>query len=94
MRVVRRHRAFTIYTTTKKTMKTSTHWIPVAFCAFISLIALFGSVRSPDSGWWRPAFFAFLPMCFFFVGSATTQMHRELRELRQRLTELEQKKAS
>jgi hypothetical protein len=74
--------------------RTITHWIPAGFCAFISLIALFASVRSPDSGWWRPAFFAFLPMCFFFVGSATTQMHRELRELRQRITELEQKSAS
>jgi len=74
--------------------RTITHWIPAVFCAFISLIALFASVRSPDSGWWRPAFFAFLPMCFFFVGSATTQMHRELRELRQRITELEQKRAS
>ena len=74
--------------------KTITHWMPAAFCAFISLIALFGSIRSPDSGWWRPAFFAFLPMCFFFVGSATMQMHGELRELRQRITELEQRRAS
>jgi len=75
-------------------MKTITHWIPAAFCAFISLIALVASVGSPDAGWWRPAFFAFLPMCFFFVGTATTQMQRELRALRQRLTELEQKQAS
>jgi hypothetical protein len=75
-------------------MKTINHWIPAAFCAFISLIALFASINSPDSGWWRPAFFAFLPMCFFFVGSATTQMHRELRELRGRIAELEQQKAS
>jgi hypothetical protein len=77
-----------------KNMKTITHWIPAAFCAFISLIALCASVRSPDSGWWRPAFFAFLPMCFFFVGSAMAQMHRELRALQQRLIELEQKRAS
>ena len=75
-------------------MKTITHWIPAAFCAFLSLIALFAFVRSPDAGWWRPAFFAFLPMCFFFVGSATAQMDRELRDLRKRLTDLEQKTAS
>ena len=74
-------------------MKTIAHWIPAGFCAFVSLAALAASVLSPDSGWWRPAFFAFLPMCFFFVGSATTQMHRELQELRQRLTALEQKSA-
>jgi hypothetical protein len=73
-------------------MKTISHWIPAAFCAFLSLIALVASVRSPDPAWWRPAFFAFLPMCFFFVGTTTTQMHRELRDLRQRLTELEQKR--
>jgi hypothetical protein len=75
-------------------MKTIIHWIPAAFCGFISLIVLVASVRSPDFGWWRPAFFAFLPMCFYFVGAATTQMHRELCELRQRLAELEQKKAT
>jgi hypothetical protein len=95
---VRRHQELTIerlpFYHRENIMKTITHWIPAAFCAFISLIALLASVRSPDSGWWRPAFFAFLPMCFFFVGSATTQMHRELRELRQRITELEQKSAS
>jgi len=75
-------------------MKQISHWIPAAFCAFISLIVLVASFSSSDSGWWRPAFFAFLPMCFFFVGSATTQMHRELFELRQRITELEQQRAS
>jgi hypothetical protein len=75
-------------------MKTITHWIPAVFCAFLSLIALVGSVGSSDSGWWRQSFFAFLPMCFFFVGSATTQMHRELRDLRRRLIELEQKRGS
>jgi hypothetical protein len=75
-------------------MKTITHWMPAAFCAFISFIALFASIGSPDSGWWRPAFFAFLPMCFFFVGNATAQLHRELRTLRRRLAELEEHRAS
>jgi hypothetical protein len=75
-------------------MKALAHWIPAIFCGLISFIALFTSTRSPDPGWWRPAFFAFLPMCFFFVGSATARMHRELRALQQRLIELEQKTAS
>jgi hypothetical protein len=74
-------------------MKTISHWVPAGFCAFISLIALSASISSTDSGWWRPTFFAFLPMCFVFVGIATTQMRRELRELRQRITELEQQRA-
>jgi hypothetical protein len=68
-------------------MKTIAHWLPAAFCAFLSLIALIGSISSPDAGWWRPAYYSFLPMCFVFVGSVTLQMHRELRELRQRLSE-------
>ena len=76
------------------TMKTINHWIPAAFCAFISFMALFASGSSADSGWWRPAFFSFLPMCFFFVGSATTQMYRELCELRRRIAELEQRSSS
>ncbi len=70
-------------------------WIPAAFCCFISFMALFAPVLTPRgiaAEWWRPAFFAFLPMCFLFVGFALTQMHRELGELRQRLLELEQKK--
>ena len=75
-------------------MKNIAHWIPAIFCAFISLIALAGSVFSTDSGWGRMPFFAFLPMCFFFVGSVTFRMDRELRELRKRLDDLEQQKAS
>ena len=75
-------------------MKNITHWIPAAFCASISLIALAGSVFSSDSGWGRIPFFAFLPMCFFFVGTLTFGMNRDLRELRKRLTDLEQRKSS
>jgi hypothetical protein len=55
---------------------------------------LAGSVFSSDSGWGRIPFFAFLPMCFFFVGTLTFGMNRDLRELRKRLTDLEQRKSS
>jgi hypothetical protein len=58
-------------------------WIPGAFCAFISFIALFASIS--EGGWWRPTFFAFLPMCFIFVGGAIRKMQGEIRELRSRL---------
>ena len=68
------------------------HWAAVAFCAFISLIAICVAVFSGEESWWYPAFVAFLPMCFFFVGRATSEMHREIRELRQRVGELEQKR--
>jgi hypothetical protein len=74
-------------------MKTIAHWTPAAFCAFISLTALFTSMRSPDSGWWQPMFFAFLPMCFFFVGLVTARTQHELRELQKRLADLEQRQS-
>ena len=70
--------------------KTS-HWIPAAFCAFLSLTALFASTGS-DAGWWRPAFFAFLPMCFFFVGATTSGMQREIRDLQTQVAEMQQRR--
>jgi hypothetical protein len=73
------------------------HWIPTAFCAFISLMALVVPLLRPhgtDQGWGTPAFFAFLPMCFYFLGVTTAQMRRELSELRERLSQLEQKKSA
>lgn len=72
-------------------MKPVAHWTAFVFCIFLSLIALVGSVTSGTSSWWQPAFFSFLPMCFFHVASVTMQMHRELGELRQKMAELEQR---
>jgi hypothetical protein len=72
-------------------MKSISHWIPAAFCAFLSLLALSMQIGS-DSGAWKPAFFCFLPMCFFFVGGTTSQMQREIRELRRQLTDLQEKR--
>jgi hypothetical protein len=66
------------------------HWTPAAFCAFLSLLALAMQI-GPDSGAWKPAFYCFLPMCFFFVGLVTSQMQGEIRELRKQLTELQAK---
>lgn len=71
--------------------QTVSHWIPAVFCAFLSVIALSMQIGS-DSWAWKPAFFCFLPMCFFFVGAATSQMQREIRELRKQLTELQEKR--
>jgi hypothetical protein len=74
-------------------MKKIAYWIPAAFCALISFIALFKSIGIPSFG--TPGsyevFFAFLPMCFFFVAFGTTHLQRELNELRRRITDLEQK---
>lgn len=72
-------------------MKPISHWTPAVFCAFLCLLALSMQIGS-DTGAWKPAFYCFLPMCFFFVGSVTSQMHREIRELRRQLAELQQKR--
>ena len=67
-------------------MKSIAHWTPAMFCAVISLVPLL--VMSSDA--WKPAFFCFLPMCFFILGSTTFQMHREIRSLRSQLAALQQ----
>lgn len=74
-------------------MKNIAHWIPAAFCAVLSALVLGVQLKlGSDSSAWKPAFYCFLPMCFYFVGSATAQRHKELKELRQRLAALEEKK--
>jgi hypothetical protein len=72
-------------------MKTITHWIPAAFCAFICLDALFFAPAGPVVEWWKPVFFSFLPMCFFFVGSVTWRMQKEIQELRKQVSDLQVK---
>lgn len=73
-------------------MKPLSHWIPAAFCAFLSAIALTMQI-GPDAGAWKPAFYSFLPMCFFFAGAVTFQMHREIRDLRKQVADLQTKLA-
>jgi ABC-type tungstate transport system substrate-binding protein len=41
---------------------------------------------APSSAALAPVFLCFLPMCFFFVGSAIRNMQREIRELRAQLS--------
>jgi hypothetical protein len=64
-------------------------WVPMAFCTFLCYTAL----RSSDEGW-RPPFFSFLPMCFFFVAFAFVAVYREVQSLRARLEKLEEKTPS
>ncbi len=71
-------------------------WIPAGFCAALSFITILQSlwaavVNRGDSGGWAVAFLCFLPMCFFFVGVAMTEMRREISELRKQVAELQQK---
>ena len=78
----------------KQTMQTIGHWTPAAFCAFICLYVLFLAPKDVNVEWWKPIFFAFLPMCFFFTAMATSQMQKEIRELRKQVTDLQSKQAS
>jgi hypothetical protein len=65
------------------------HWVAFAFCSFLSLMALGGSVmeafQGNSLGWWAPGFFSFLPMCFFYMGAVTARMQREINELQSQL---------
>jgi len=75
-------------------MKTIAPWIPALYCAVLSAVVLIVHLKSgANSSAWEPGFYCFLPMCFFFVGSVTAQLHKELKELRQRLAVLEEDKS-
>ncbi|MBL8692816.1 MAG: hypothetical protein JNJ88_01830 [Planctomycetes bacterium] len=74
-------------------MKTIRLWIPAAFCAFLSWSAL-GVQLISETAAWKPMFFCFLPMCFFFVGSAMSEMSREIRDLRDQVGSLQLKNSN
>ncbi len=69
------------------------HVVPFGFCCILSGIAYFGLTILAGHGIsasaWQPAFFGFLPMCFFFAASNTLRMQKELDELREKVTLLE-----
>jgi hypothetical protein len=56
-------------------------FIPAAFCAFISAMALFMG----DSA--KPAFYAFLPMCFFFAAMPLVTINKRIAYLEDKLNE-------
>jgi len=56
-------------------------WIPFAFCAFLTLLKLtLGSAADP-------AYFSFMPMCFFFVASAQAAAYKRIDELERELAQ-------
>ena len=68
-------------------------WVAMGFSAILSLIAIVAIVgltalNGPGSDGWAIAFLAFLPMCFYFMGAATSQTQGEIAELRQQLARL------
>jgi ACR3 family arsenite efflux pump ArsB len=74
-------------------------WIPFAFCAFLSVIAVSLNVvvlfisqakYGMDSGF--VVFACFLPMTFFFVAVAVSQIRKELKSMSDRIDQLEREK--
>jgi len=63
------------------------HWLPFAFAAYLCYTTLW-RLSASDGPMWAPAFYAFLPMCFFFVGLVTFRLEREVRELRGQIAKL------
>ena len=73
-------------------------WLPMIFCAVLSLITLISQVvlmwiNGADSSGWATSFVGFLPMCFFFVGAAVAQLRKEILELRAQVVELQGQQA-
>ncbi|HLX94234.1 MAG TPA: hypothetical protein VKU37_00660 [Verrucomicrobiae bacterium] len=67
------------------------HWLPLAFCVFLSFICLAAFLsRYPDA--WIIPFLCFLPMCFCFVATVTSNLQREIRELREQVVKLQGKR--
>lgn len=63
-------------------------WIP--FASAMALCYIVSSGFGPGMRSWEPAFYSFLPMCFFFVGVNLHMMGRELRSLREKVARLEE----
>jgi hypothetical protein len=61
--------------------QTFVHWTPFAFAVYLCYSALWRLTAS-DTKAWEPAFYSFLPMCFFLIGLVTFRMEREIRALR------------
>ena len=57
-------------------------WIPAAFCAMLSLMKMFSPNGTGD-----PAFYSFLPMCFFFVALVQLSLWKRIEMLETALQE-------
>ena len=71
-------------------------WSGFAFSVFLSsfpIIDMFwqSTGGGPSDWWWRPAFFGFLPLCFFLVGNALSSSRIEVQKLRDEVEALRSK---
>jgi hypothetical protein len=66
------------------------NWLPMGFCAALSLICVTAFIGFPTA--WVIPFLCFLPMCFYFVATVTSNLQREIRELREQVAKLQEKR--
>lgn len=71
----------------KDIFRTLIHWLPFAFSIYLCYTTLWRLSASQTAAW-GPAFYAFLPMCFFFGGLITFRLDREIRELRRQIAKI------
>lgn len=72
--------------------KTIGPWLPFGFCVFLCGLVMFILVTTGKIETAYPAFFCFLPMTFFFVAVAVTQIRKELKRMSDRISQLEKEK--
>lgn len=72
----------------KKAVEFVLPWLAFIYAAYLCYSTL-SRIPPSQTHNWEPAFYSFLPMCFFFAGAAIYVMGRQIRELRQKIVELE-----
>jgi len=77
----------------KDIFRTLIHWLPFAFSIYLCYATLW-RLSASGAAAWGPAFYAFLPMCFFFGGVVTFRLEREIRELRGQIARINQMPAA
>jgi hypothetical protein len=71
-------------------------WWPAVFCAFLAVLALverhtLSALNTNRSPGLPTAFLCFLPVCFVFMGNVVSRLQSEIRELRQKVADLQKK---
>jgi hypothetical protein len=61
------------------------YYVPAAFCAFLGLMVITMQILFNQSTVWGPAFFCFLPMCFFFLGGIFHSMQSQIDALKKEI---------